>query len=107
MAKKEYKINEVPGHIKRTAKEYFSTYKSTWYGRAKNLLSDIDNIVEVETDSIKVDINNLVKAESNLQSLTGVERKIVSNFITSTRNLIGEPKNKGGYNYTGKKISII
>jgi hypothetical protein len=107
MAKKEFKINEVPGHIKRSAKEYFFTYKNTWYLRAKNLLSDIDSIVEIEADLIKVDEVNLERAEVNMQSLTGYERKIVSNFVTSTYNLMNKPADKGGYNYTGKKISII
>jgi len=107
MAKKEYKISVVPGHIKRSAKEYFSTYKNTWYRQAKNLLSDIDSIVEVEADLIKVDEVNLKKAEVKKETLTGVERKIVSGFVRSTYNLMNKPPNKGGYNYTGKKISII
>ena len=52
-------------------------------------IENIDEIVQVELEDIKVNLIKLRAIQSDLENLKGTERKYKSNFIKATLNLTG------------------
>ena len=105
-------FNKVTGDVpysKKSGSEYFSTDFLGHLSRAKSLiiawqksveksdknpkgLSDT-TIVDFDKDKVRVNLTNLALLEVHMKSLGKSDKRLVSHFITSLKNVIGKGRN--------------